>query len=67
MVFLIIVFALYAVNVCFIMYEILKKDYKTKESNMIAFKYISYVGMLTKTILFIPTVYACASFIMANS
>lgn len=34
---------------------------------MIAYKYIAYVGILTKTVLFIPTVYACVSFIMANS
>ncbi len=34
---------------------------------MLAFKYISNVGILTKTVLFIPTVNACVSFIMANS
>jgi heme/copper-type cytochrome/quinol oxidase subunit 2 len=34
---------------------------------MIAYKYISYVSIFTKTILFIPTVYACVSFVMANS
>ena len=67
MVYLIVMFVLYALNVCFVLYEVLKREYKTKEPNMIAYKYISYVGILTKTILFIPTVYACTSFIMANS
>lgn len=34
---------------------------------MIAYKYISYVGMFTKTILVIPTVYACVSFMVAEN
>jgi hypothetical protein len=65
--FLVVMFVVYALNVCFVLYEVFKKEYKTKEPNMIAYKYISYVGILTKTILFIPTIYACLSFIMANS
>lgn len=35
--------------------------------NIIVYKYIAHVGIFTKTILFIPTVYACVSFILANS
>lgn len=34
---------------------------------MLAYKYISNIGIFTKTILFIPTVNACLSFIMANT
>ncbi len=34
---------------------------------MIAYRYIAYVGILTKTVLFIPGVYACVSFVMANT
>ena len=34
---------------------------------MIVFNYISHVGIFTKTILFIPVIHACATFIMANT
>ena len=60
-------FIIYGVNVCFILYEVFKKDYKNKMPNMIIYKYIAYVGIFTKTILFIPTVYACISFILAKN
>ena len=45
----------------------MKKDYKNKMPNMIIYKYIAYLGIFTKTILFIPTVYACVSFVLAGS
>lgn len=35
--------------------------------NMIIYKYIAYLGIFTKTVLFIPTVYASVSFILADS
>lgn len=67
LVYLILAFLLYTINCCFILYEVLKKEYKNQLPNMIIYKYITYVGIFTKTILFIPTVYACVSFILANS